>query len=114
MALPTRSQADCRTPRRNRDVANALNYFDKLGSWCLRVDRYLEGMMRFEQSARPSHDGFFPKRSLGSITTNVRHLLSNLCTHQYMYLFDVLHKTWRALGDGKLGLLLVIRRCFSC
>ena len=71
------SQTDCRTPRRNRDVRNALDYFDKLSSWCHRVDEYLKNMMQFEQNSRPSHDGFFAKRDLAGITISVRQLVNN-------------------------------------
>ena len=92
MALPTHSQDDCRTPRRNRDVGKALDFFDGLSAWCDRVDRYLIRMMQFEQNARPSHDGFFPKRDLGAINIKVRHLLGNLCTHKYRVFWMVCTK----------------------
>ena len=69
-------QKDCRTPRRNRDVANALDYFSKVSFWCITVDRYLTRMMEFEQDSRPTYDGFFPKRDLSAINIKVGHSIN--------------------------------------
>ena len=65
------AQVLCRTPRRNPDVEGALSYFKSLSTWCNRVDAYLGTMMTFEQSSRPSYGGFFARRDLSAISTEV-------------------------------------------